>query len=510
MRFAISLFIDIVLVLLASIAAVILRDNFEFSIARLLEVAPYFVCTIIASMFALPLFGVNRTFWRLSNISEYFRLATALLTITVASVAMSFAVNRLEDVPRSLPFLQFYLSVTLLVGARVLYRLRHARRRSRRKAMTPLKVVDEPAREAVLLVGLSPLTETYLQLVAELAPRRIKIAGILGQSARHVGRLVAAHKVLGLPEELERVVSELAVNGVAIDRVVITASSASLSRKAREAIANVERAGTVRVRYLSEDLGFESAPERHLSDDRSYAQGSLDGRPLKFEIQPEQLQMMERRRYWGVKRALDIAASLFLLAVSLPVLIVIGLAVGLTMGWPPLFWQQRPGLGGRPFNLHKFRTMRPAISEDGRRIPDAERVSQLGEILRRTRLDELPQLFNILRGDMSFVGPRPLLPRDQDDSYRARLLVRPGLTGWAQVVGGREISAEDKAALDVWYVRNAGIWLDLAVVLRTILIIFGGERTRESLIRQAWQDLREAGVLKGRFTPDQMTHTPGR
>ena len=115
--------------------------------------------------------------------------------------------------------------------------------------------------------------------------------------------------------------------------------------------------------------------------------------------------------------------------------------------------------------------------------------------MRRTRLDELPQLFNILRGDMSFVGPRPLLPRDQSDTDRARLLVRPGLTGWAQVVGGRGISADDKAALDVWYVQNASLLLDVSILLRTVPIVLFGERISPVLIERAWHDLANTGVL---------------
>jgi lipopolysaccharide/colanic/teichoic acid biosynthesis glycosyltransferase len=168
-----------------------------------------------------------------------------------------------------------------------------------------------------------------------------------------------------------------------------------------------------------------------------------------------------------------------------------------TMGFPIFFWQQRPGLGGRSFRLYKFRTMRNAISPTGRRLADWERESLTGNLLRRLRLDELPQFFNILWGDMSFVGPRPLLAREQRDPYRARLLVRPGLTGWAQTIGGRAIPFEDKAALDVWYVRNASFALDMEIVLRTVWMVLFGERISRRLIAQAWSDLNNSGILKG-------------
>ncbi len=179
------------------------------------------------------------------------------------------------------------------------------------------------------------------------------------------------------------------------------------------------------------------------------------------------------------------------------------------MGTPVLFWQQRPGLGGRPFRLYKFRTMRAGHDANGRRLSDAERVSSVGTIMRRLRLDELPQLFHILHGEMSLIGPRPLLPCDQADEYRARLLVRPGVTGWAQVVGGRDISPEDKAALDVWYVRNASLALDLEIAARTIPMMLLGERISRPLIERAWRELSEGGILKGELASknrDQLSH----
>jgi lipopolysaccharide/colanic/teichoic acid biosynthesis glycosyltransferase len=168
--------------------------------------------------------------------------------------------------------------------------------------------------------------------------------------------------------------------------------------------------------------------------------------------------------------------------------------VAIDVGLPVAFWQQRPGLGGRPFRLYKLRTMAAPHDALGRRVPDGERISGVGRLLRRMRLDELPQLLSILMGDMSFVGPRPLLPVDQPAEYSARLLVRPGLTGWAQVRGGREISAADKAALDVWYVQKASLVLDIKIVLATVPMLFFGERANPAAIRRAWRDLCEAGI----------------
>jgi lipopolysaccharide/colanic/teichoic acid biosynthesis glycosyltransferase len=191
-----------------------------------------------------------------------------------------------------------------------------------------------------------------------------------------------------------------------------------------------------------------------------------------------------------------------------PLFVLATLLALIDVGRPLLFWQQRPGLGGRPFRIYKFRTMGGAHDEDGRRLSDEERVSIIGRTLRRTRLDELPQLFQILLGQMSFVGPRPLLPVDQPLGSEARLLVRPGLTGWAQVKGGRQISALDKAALDVWYVRNASLKLDLEILVRTALTLVFGERPHESAIRQAWDDGNRAVVSPAPVPAEVATVVP--
>jgi lipopolysaccharide/colanic/teichoic acid biosynthesis glycosyltransferase len=145
----------------------------------------------------------------------------------------------------------------------------------------------------------------------------------------------------------------------------------------------------------------------------------------------------------------------------------------LDVGSPIFFWQRRVGINGQGFHIHKFRTLRPTHDDQGRST--ADRVSRIGALVRKSRLDELPQLLNVLVGDMSLIGPRPLLPHDQPSDATARLMVRPGITGWAQVNGGKLITPEEKNALDEWYVRNASLWLDLKIIVKTIVFMFGGE-----------------------------------
>jgi lipopolysaccharide/colanic/teichoic acid biosynthesis glycosyltransferase len=176
-----------------------------------------------------------------------------------------------------------------------------------------------------------------------------------------------------------------------------------------------------------------------------------------------------------VKRLLDVMVSTAAIIALSPVLAVIALIVRVKLGRPVLFRQTRPGLHGQPFTLLKFRTMADAADSDGSPLPDAERLTPFGQFLRRWSLDELPELYNVLRGDMSLVGPRPLLmeylPLYSTEQTR-RHEVRPGLTGWAQVNGRNAISWERKFELDLWYVDHMSMTVDLKILWLTIRNVF--------------------------------------
>jgi sugar transferase EpsL len=200
---------------------------------------------------------------------------------------------------------------------------------------------------------------------------------------------------------------------------------------------------------------------------------------------------VDRRAYiqWG-KRLLDVLlASLALLAFA-PLLLCVALCVRIWLGAPVLFRQQRPGLRGQPFILLKFRTMTEARDGQGRLLPDDERLTPFGRFLRSTSLDELPELLNVLKGEMSLVGPRPLLmqylERYTPEQMR-RHDVRPGITGWAQVNGRNAITWEHKFALDVWYVKHLSCWLDLKIVALTVWRIL----TRDSINEPGQATARE-------------------
>ncbi|WP_238538142.1 sugar transferase [Stutzerimonas stutzeri] len=171
------------------------------------------------------------------------------------------------------------------------------------------------------------------------------------------------------------------------------------------------------------------------------------------------------------KRLFDVLASAFGLLLLSPIIVIVAWLIRRKLGSPVLFRQMRPGLHGKPFEMIKFRTMRDAVDAHSNPLPDSERMTPFGSFLRSTSLDELPELWNVFKGDMSLVGPRPLLmeylPLYSPEQYR-RHEVRPGVTGWAQVNGRNALSWEDKFWLDVWYVDNRSFWLDLKVIFMTI------------------------------------------
>jgi sugar transferase EpsL len=171
------------------------------------------------------------------------------------------------------------------------------------------------------------------------------------------------------------------------------------------------------------------------------------------------------------KRALDLLLAVPVCILLLPVLALIALLVRTCLGTPVLFRQKRPGLHGEPFTLFKFRTMTDARDATGRLLPDGERLTPLGKVMRQLSLDELPEVFNVLRGDLSLVGPRPLLMKYLPYFYekeKVRHAVRPGITGWAQIHGRNYLPWDERLALDVWYVENWSLRLDLYILTVTL------------------------------------------
>lgn len=179
-----------------------------------------------------------------------------------------------------------------------------------------------------------------------------------------------------------------------------------------------------------------------------------------------------------MKRVFDLIVAMMILSLAWPIILVTAVLVRANLGSPVLFRQQRPGLHGKPFYIYKFRTMSQARDAKGELLPDAQRMTALGSLMRKFSLDELPQLLNVLKGELSLVGPRPLLmeylPLYNAEQAR-RHDVRPGITGWAQVNGRNAISWEDKFRYDVWYVDHHSFWLDMKILWLTAMKVVRSE-----------------------------------
>lgn len=486
MRVLKSISIDLILITIATVVSLILRDNLEISQARLILIAPYLGFTLLSAAILLPASGVSRTMWRFGGMTEYRKLILVCVGIVLSTVALCFAANRLDNVMRSLPFIQLVLMAMLLTGVRIAERSHRFRHRGK----TPQGSLAEKP-EQILVVGLNSVAELFIQLVAEHRADKMQIAGLIGRKERQTGQLFRSHEVLGLPEELESVIADLEVHGVAVDRIVVTVAFQQLSEEAREALLRVENGSQIKVDYFAERIGFAErppAPAAALAPQTSTVSSESALRPS--EASSQRIIASLRRPYWKAKRLMDFVVASILIVLLAPVMVLVALVTAVTIGSPVLFWQQRPGHGGSTFKLYKFRTLLGAHDESGHRIPDPERETHFGRFLRATRLDELPQLFHILAGHMSFVGPRPLLDADQLDEFRDRLTVRPGLTGWAQVNGGRIVSAEDKMALDLWYIQHATFVLDLKIAFKTIgMILRREEKQDQSAVDQARLEL---------------------
>lgn len=183
-----------------------------------------------------------------------------------------------------------------------------------------------------------------------------------------------------------------------------------------------------------------------------------------------------------MKRIFDVIVTLIVLLPILPLMGLIAVIIAMKMGRPVLFTQKRPGLYGQPFMLYKFRTMNDDKDENGRLRPDSERLTPLGIRMRALSLDELPQLFNVIKGDLSMVGPRPLLMDYlvlYNDTQKKRHMVKPGITGWAQVNGRNSITWEEKFSMDVWYAENRTFLTDLKIILITIKKVMRREGINE-------------------------------
>lgn len=456
---------------IAPLLAMLLRDPGFFDRTAGTVPGVYTVVALGASAVALAYFDVRQIMSRYLAVRDLMRIVKAAGAAVAMTLIVIFSVTALEEIPRSMPALHFAVLCSLWAGPRIVRA--HWLGRS---AAPNWRGADE----GIILVGANSLSSLYLQMLKTLPGRRPRVLAILDDNARLHGRSIDECLVLGSIESADALMKEFAVHGVNVDRIIVASADpqeeADILRRLIAVLGD-----EVQVESLVAILGLQ-ADAGGLRADAVRASGSdaYDAPNVQF-----------RSVYWRARRLSDIiGATVAILALS-PLFILGFLLARIDVGSPVIFWQERTGRRGKKIKVHKFRTLRSPLGPDGRLLSDAERLSTIGRFMRALRLDELPQLLDVVRGHMSLIGPRPLLPVDLPQDPAFRLSVRPGLTGWAQVHGGKAVTAEDKAALDEWYICHASFLLDLQIVWLTVRVVVSkrdvlhSERIEEALAFQS-------------------------
>jgi len=386
------------------------------------------------------------------------REARSIVVACVAAIALSavcaFSLDRLDYVPRSLPLIQSLVLCALILGGRTV-----AASRSSADAQVRNYLVEPHT----LLVSANDLALSYLKMLDAFSVDRAHIVAILDGNPKFFGRALLGHPIIGPPSAITRVVSEYAVHGVTIARVLVCQNRPSKADQVWAKIEEYCHLANIELKYLSDVLGVKLG-------------GTIElGETIETENDDQEPEVGSKG-YRFFKRALDLSLAVMLAIAISPVIIIVSLGVIIDLGRPIIFWQKRTGYRGGAFLIFKFRTLHAPYDRHGDFVEEDRRTSRFGSFLRRTRLDELPQLWNIVCGEMSFVGPRPLLPIDQPKASQLRLQMKPGVTGWAQINGGRQVTAEEKGLLDEWYVRRASLWLDLRIIMGTLRIVLLGDQ----------------------------------
>jgi lipopolysaccharide/colanic/teichoic acid biosynthesis glycosyltransferase len=443
---------DLLSALLAAPIAMGLRDPTLFYGPRAATTLGYCLIGFSATLLMVFVFPSGRSIRNHVSSRDVRSVVMASLAATALTAVCAFSFDRLAEIPRSLPVIQFLVLCALMLGGRV---AATGRSGSRGPLLKSYLVESH-----TILVGANEVALSYLKMLEAFNVDQSNIVAILDRDPKFFGRALCGHPIIGPPSAIVQVVKEYRVHGVEVDRILICENRPSeQDDKARSEIEELCRLANVQLTYLSDVLGFRLEET------------------IKSEVE-EELEVQARAKgFLFIKRGCDLVISAFVAIAFLPVLFLIMLGIMIDLGWPMIFWQRRIGYHGKPFLIFKFRTLHAPYDRQGNFVEEDRRTSRFGTFLRRTRLDELPQLWNIVCGDMSFVGPRPLLPVDQPDGSHCRLRMKPGITGWAQIHGGRNIAAPEKGLLDEWYVSHASIRLDLYIIARTIgAVLFGDSR----------------------------------
>lgn len=457
--------IDVVWAALAPPLALYLRDALILSAQGAPTAFLYcgfsFVCTLIAFLAFRVSAGISRYF----SVHDAVSVVSAVIAAGLTTTAILFTFTRLEGIPRSIPVMQGLILAAGLLITRGLMRLWD---KDAQRAEPP----DHSAAEHIIMIGSSRLTSLYIKLLQAHAAAQRHVVAVLDNNPKLFGRTMCGVPVVGSADQLDAVIEEFAVHGVHTDRVIVGGDETLLSAAALNTVRETCAQRDIVVDFVPNLIGLAPLPKA-----RRAAALRLAETPPRPEYQPS--------AYFRYKRVIDFIVALVAIVIFSPLFLVVYVLVLFDFGAPVVFWQKRIGRNGKSFLLYKFRTLHALFDRDGQPNGNDDHDSWIGEFLRRLRLDELPQLFHVLVGEMSLIGPRPLLPKDQPANSTLRLMVRPGITGWAQINGGNLVTTEEKGALDDWYVHNASFWLDLRIAFYTLMFFFTGERRFEQVVQEA-------------------------
>jgi lipopolysaccharide/colanic/teichoic acid biosynthesis glycosyltransferase len=455
---------DLFWVLTSPIVALYLRDEHILFRADWTVLGYFWGLSAGFALLALFAFKLQDGMTRYFSVHEALDVAEAVLFAELMTCAVLFTFIPLDGIPRSMPLIHGLLLAAGLLAARIVVRIALSDRDEAQDYQS--------TRERIIIIGANRLAASFIQLLRAVSPQQQPVIGVLDDATAMIGRAVSGIQVLGAPHELDSVITEFAIHGVNTDRVVIAGEADFLDPAVLHELERVCKKRQVKLAFLPRMIGVtEWRPVTETA-------GREPVRPAPAIALPA---------YFWLKRWIDVFGSLSLLVLLSPVLLISGLLVLLDTGSPILFWQQRVGWKGRSFLIYKFRTLGVPFDADGNPLLTGRQPSAIGRFLRASRIDELPQLLNVLLGDMALIGPRPLLPEDQPANTLIRLAVRPGISGWAQINGAKLVSKEDKEKLDEWYVRNASLWLDLRIALMTVLVMLSNRMSSVEAAADAQQ-----------------------
>jgi lipopolysaccharide/colanic/teichoic acid biosynthesis glycosyltransferase len=450
---------DLFWALVSPILALYLRDVDPHFDADWSAVVYYWVLSGGFAILAFFAFRLQDGMTRYFSVHEALDIAEAVLFAELMTFAVLFTLTRLDGIPRSIPLVHGLLLAVGLLAARVFVRIMASED-------------NEPPehqcrRERIILIGANRFASSFIQLLKAYAPQQQRVIAVLDENAAMIGRAISGVQILGAPHELEAIISEFAIHGISTDRVVIAGEVDFLSSPVLHELERICKKRQIELTFLPRMIGVS---ERKPTNAPAVISKPVASGP-SFALPP----------LFRLKRWIDIVGSLTLIVLLFPLLMLAGLLVLLDVGRPIFFWQERLGWKGRSFLIYKFRTLRAPFDSAGRPALGSRQPSAVGRFLRAARLDELPQLLNVLFGEMSLIGPRPLLPEDQPANTSIRLSVRPGISGWAQINGAKLVTKEQKEELDEWYVRNASLWLDFWIMMMTIKMVLRGRVSSQEI-----------------------------